>query len=219
MILGHYGFAFGAGRWTGEVSLGILVLAAQWVDLLWPILVLAGIEQVAIQPGITAFSPLEFTHYPWSHSLLMGLVWGVILGGGYYAWRQRVRDALIVGALVPSHWVLDLVVHRPDLPLWPGGPTVGLGLWDSVAATLVIEFLLLALGVGLYLTATHPRDRIGSWGTYALVGLLVIVYLGASFGPTPTDATAVATGALALWLVVPLAHWTDAHRTRLGTAS
>lgn len=214
MFLGHYGLAFGANRWTGGVSLGILVLAAQWADLLWPVLVLAGVERLAIEPGITAFTPLDFVSYPWSHSLLMGVVWGIVLGGGYYAWTRRGRDAAIVAGLVPSHWVLDLVVHRPDLPVWPGGPTVGFGVWNSVPGTLIVEFGLLALGVGLYLSASVGRDRIGTWGAAALIGLLVVGYLGASFGPTPPDVTTVAVSALALVLVVPIAHWVDAHRDR-----
>lgn len=214
MFLGHFGLAFGASRWAGGISLGVLVLASQWVDLVWPLLVLAGVERVAVQPGVTAFSPLAFTHYPWTHSLLMGVVWGVLVGGGYYLWRRRPRDALLVGALVPSHWLLDLVVHRPDLPLWPGGPTVGLGLWNSVAGTLAVEFLLLAAGVGLYLSATTARDRVGSWGTYGLVALLVAAFLGSSFAPPPGTGAAVATGALGLWLAVPLAHWVDGHRDR-----
>lgn len=214
MFLGHFGLAFGSSRWAGGVSLGVLVLASQWVDLVWPLLVLAGVERVAVQPGVTAFSPLAFTHYPWSHSLLMGVVWGVLVGGGYYFWRRRPRDALVVGALVPSHWLLDLVVHRPDLPLWPGGPRVGLGLWNSVAGTLAVEFLLLAAGVGLYLAATTARDRVGSWGTYGLVALLVAAFLGSSFAPPPETGAAVATGALGLWLAVPLAYWVDGHRDR-----
>lgn len=212
MILGHYGLAFGVKRWAGDISLGVLVLAAQWADLLWPILVLTGVEEVAIEPGITAFNPLAFTYYPWSHSLLMGVVWGMVLGGLYYAWTRRARAAAIVGGLVPSHWILDLVVHRPDLPVWPGGPEVGFGLWNSVIGTLLVEFAILAIGVGLYLAATTARDRIGSWGTYILVALLVAVYLGASFGPTPTDSSSVAFGALALVLVVPIAYWIDEHR-------
>ena len=218
MFLGHFGLAMAAKRWGTGVSLGVLVLSAQWADLLWPLLVLAGVEQVAIEPGITTVSPLEFVYYPWSHSLLTGLLWGAVLGGLYYAWTRRTRDSLLVGALVPSHWVLDLVVHRPDLPLWPGGPEVGFGLWNSLAGTLVVEFGIFAVGVWLYLSATDARDRVGAWGAYGLALLLAVVYLGTTFGPVPADATAVATGVLALWLVVLLAWWVDEHRQTARSA-
>lgn len=195
MFLGHFALAFGVKRWSTGVSLGVLILAAQWVDLLWPLLLLAGVERVAIDPGNTVVTPLDFVHYPWTHSLLMGVVWGVLLGGLYYAWQRRPRDAAVVAALVPSHWVLDLVVHRPDLPLWPGGPAVGLGLWNSLAGTLVVEFGLLAAGAWLYLRSTEATDRVGRWGAYGLVALLAVVYLAATFGPAPDDATMVAYGA------------------------
>ena len=212
MFLGHFGLALGAKRWGGAVSLGVLIFAAQWADLLWPVLVLAGVERVAIEPGITAVTPLQFVFYPWSHSLLAGLVWGVVIGAVYYAWQRRVSDAILVGALVPSHWLLDLVVHRPDLPLWPGGPEVGFGLWNSLAGTLLVEFGLFVAGGWLFLASTESRDRVGTWGAYGLVGLLAIFYLGSTFGPPPSDATTVATGALALWLIVALAWWVDSRR-------
>ena len=212
MFLGHFGLALAARRLTAGRSLGAAVLAAQWADLLWPVLVLAGVERLAVEPGATAFNALDFVSYPWSHSLLALLVWGAVAGGLYYRWTGRPRDAAVVGALVPSHWLLDLVVHRSDLPVWPGGPEVGLGLWTSVAGTLVAEFGLFAAGAAVYLTATSPRNRSGSWGAYGLLLLLVGVYLVTAFGPPPADSTAVAFGALALWLVVPLAGWVDSHR-------
>lgn len=212
VFLGHFGLAMGAKRLGPGISLGVLIFSAQWADLLWPLLVLAGVERVALRPGITAVTPLDFVHYPWSHGLLMGLIWGIVIGGVYYAWKRRPRDALLVGALVPSHWLLDLVVHRPDLPLWHGGPEVGFGLWDSLAGTLVVEFGILVVGAWLYVASTEARDRVGRWGVYGLVAVLALVYLGTTFGPPPTDATAVATGALALWIVVGLGWWIDSHR-------
>lgn len=212
MFLGHFGLAMGARRWGPDISLGVLIFAAQWADLLWPLLVLAGIERVAIQPGITTVTPLDFVYYPWSHSLLAGLAWGVVIGGLYYAWKRTPRDALLVGALVPSHWLLDLVVHRPDLPLWPGGPTVGFGLWNSLVGTLVVEFGIFLVGAWLYVASTGAEDRIGAWGAPGLVVLLALVYLGTTFGPPPADATTVAGSVLALWVVVALGWWVDGHR-------
>src|SRR5688572_10353599 len=140
MFIGHFAAAFGAKRVTTLPSLGWLFAACQFADLLWPILVLAGVERLSIDPGNTAFTPLSFDHYPWSHSLLMVAVWGAFLGGLYLALRKDVRGAVVIEALVMSHWLLDFVTHRPDLPLMPGGATrVGLGLWNNVPATLAIE--------------------------------------------------------------------------------
>ncbi len=212
MFLGHFGLAFAAKRWGPGVSLAILIVATQWADLLWPVLVLAGVERVSIEPGITAVSPLEFLHYPWTHSLALAVGWGLVFAGLYYAWRRRAVEAALVGSLVPSHWLLDVVVHTPDLPVWPGGPTVGLGLWNSLPATLVVEFGLLAVGLRLYLDSTTGTNPVGRWGPHALAFLLGLVYLGLTFGPAPADSTSVAVGALALWTVVPLAHWLDSHR-------
>ena len=212
MLLGHFGVALGVRRWSGRVSLGVLVLAAGWADLLWPLLVFAGVERVATDPGITAFNDVDFVEYPWSHSLLLGVAWGVVLGGAYYAWRRHRGEAAVVGALVTSHWPLDYVVHRPDLPVWPGGPEVGLTLWNSVVGTLAVEVGLLAAGATLYLTATIGEDRVGRVGGYAFPLLLLVVFLGTAFGPTPADGESVAVGALALWLAVPIAWWIDDHR-------
>lgn len=212
MFLGHFGLALGAKRWGSQISLGVLIFATQWADLLWPLLVLSGMEHVAIEPGITAVTPLNFIQYPWSHSLLLGLIWGGLFGGIYYVWKRQPREAMLVGALVPSHWLLDVIVHRPDLPIWPGGPLMGFGLWNSLPGALMVEFGGFFLGSWLYLATTDSENRIGTWGAYGLILLLVIVYLGTTFGPTPSDATTVAVGALPLWLVVAMGWWIDRHR-------
>jgi len=117
MFLGHSGIALAAKRAAPRTSLGALTFAAQWLDELWPILLLAGVEQVRIVPGLLAASPLDFVHYPWSHSLLMAAVWAIVIGAIYRVARRDSRGALVVGALVLSHWLLDLPMHRPDLPL------------------------------------------------------------------------------------------------------
>ena len=214
MFLGHYGLALAAkGTEAGRrPSLGTLVFAAQLLDLLWPILLLAGIERVRIEPGLMQASALDFEHYPWSHSLLMTLVWATIAGVIYFIVKRRSRAAWLVGGLVLSHWLLDLPFHRPDLPLYPGSDAFyGGGLWNSMAATLALEALLFATGVVVYTRATRARDRIGSWGLWAGVVLLVVFYLG-SFAGTPPDPTALAIGGLTLWLLVPWAAWVDRHR-------
>lgn len=214
MFLGHYAVACGAKRVAPRTSLGTLVAAAVFLDLLWPVLVLAGVERVAVQPGATAFTPLDFEYYPYSHSLLMSAVWGVVLGALYFAARRSARGAVVIGALVVSHWLLDAVVHRPDLPLTLGGAArIGLGLWNSVPGTLVVELGLFGAGALIYERATRPRDRIGRVGFGAFVVALVAIYAAASFGSPPPSAAAVAAAGLGQWLVVLLAAWVDRHRS------
>jgi hypothetical protein len=213
MFLGHYGVAFAAKRVAPSTSLGALTFAAQFLDELWPILLLLGVEQVRIVPGLTAANPLDFIYYPYSHSLLMAIVWGILVGGTYFLLKRYGRGALIMGALVVSHWFLDLPVHRADLPLWPSAssPKVGWGLWNSVPATYVIEFAIYAIGIALYLRATRARDRVGSWGLWAYVMLLAILYVLSSGSPPPNER-ALAWSALGIWLFVPWAWWVDKHR-------
>lgn len=214
MFLGHYGIALAAKGTTAgrRTSLGTLVLAAQLLDLIWPILLLAGIERARIVPGLMAASALDFEHYPWSHSLLMALVWAVLAGAVHYGLKRHAHAAWLVGGLVLSHWLLDAPFHRADLPLHPGSDTfVGGGLWNSLAATLALEGALLATGVVIYVRSTRALDRVGSWGLWGGVALLV-VFFAASFAGTPPDATALALGGLTLWLLVPWAAWVDRHR-------
>jgi hypothetical protein len=214
MFIGHYGLGLASKRLAPSISLGTLFLASQFADLLWPILLLSGVESLAIRPGITAVSPFDFEYYPYSHSLLALLIWGILLGLIYRSLTGRSwRSAAVICALVVSHWVLDVIVHRPDLPLAPGvGPRVGLGLWSSLAGTLIVEFGLLAIGVWLYLKSTVARDRIGSIGFWALIAFLSVVELASLLGPPPPSVTAVALSAQAMWLLVLWGYWVDRHR-------
>src|SRR3982750_2252110 len=173
MFLGHFGVAFAAKRAAPTVSLGTWVVACQLLDLLWPVFVLLGMETVAITPGITVFSPLDFTGYPWTHSLLMAAVWSCALGALYWRLRGNYIVATLVGLVVLSHWFLDVLVHRPDLPLAPGSDVkVGFGLWNSVAATVVLEAILFFGGVAFYLAGTRAADRTGEYALYGTVMLL-----------------------------------------------
>src|ERR1044071_309040 len=138
MFLGHFAVGMAAKRAAPRVSLAALFAAAQFADLLWPILVGTGIEAVRIDPGNTAFTPLDFVSYPYSHSLLTLLIWGVLFGLlCAFATGDR-RAFIVVAALVVSHWLLDWITHRPDMPLYPGGAKLGLGFVDSVAATITV---------------------------------------------------------------------------------
>ena len=176
MFIGHYAVALGAKKAAPAVSLGTLFLAAQLVDLLWPIFLLVGLEHVRISPGNTAMTPLDFYDYPISHSLLGGIVWSVIMGGAFYAVRRRSKDAIVLGLCVFSHWLLDFLTHRPDLPLGIGTNVFfGLGLWNSVPGTVIVEVLLFAAGIWLYIRATSAKDRIGSYGFWGLALVLVLI--------------------------------------------
>jgi hypothetical protein len=212
LFAGHLAVALVAKRAEPRVSLGGYVAAAYGLDLVWPVLVLAGIERVSIQPGITAFNALAFDSYPWSHSLLMAAVWSALAGILAARVTRSHRAGWAVGIVVSSHWFLDLIVHRPDLPLWPAGPLAGFGLWNSVSGTMAVEGILFAAGIVLYTGATWPRDGIGRW---ALVTLLLFVgglWAVQPFSPPPPSAQAVALTALSLVLLPLWAQWADRHR-------
>ena len=216
MLLGHYGVAFAAKRVVPRTSLGTTVLAAQLLDELWPIFLLLGIEKVRIVPGLMAANPLDFVSYPYTHSLVGSLGLSVILGIVYYLLKRDRRTALIVGALVFSHWVLDLPMHRPDLQLWPGSSTrVGLGAWHSIPLTIFLELVVFVPGLAVYLRATGARDGIGSWALWAMVVFLLAIFFSGFFSAPPPSPRALAFTALGVWLFVPWSYWIDRHRYHL----
>ncbi len=213
MFIGHFAVACAAKRVAPRASLGTLFFAAQFLDLLWPLFVLAGVERLSLAPEGSVF-PLVFEHYPWSHSLLMTLAWSVVVGGGYRLLRRNARGAIIVGVLVASHWLLDLVTHFPDLPLAPGaGPLHGLSLWAWPLAALALELLMFAAGFALYLSATRAGKPAGRAGSWALAAFLVLIQVANAFGPPPPSPMAVAWTAMAMWLIVAGAWWSDRART------
>jgi hypothetical protein len=212
MFLGHFGIALAAKKAAPRASLGVLVLAAQFADLLWPIFLLLGWEQVRITPGITRVTPLDFISYPYSHSLLAQLLWGVALGAVYFALRRDARGAVVAGLCVPTHWMLDFVAHRPDMPVVPGGDRYGLGMWNSLPLTLLVEFVIYGIGIAAYLKTTRAKDRVGKYALGSLLIFLFVVYLSATFGAAPPDVKTNAYMALAMWLLVPWAAWADKHR-------
>ena len=213
MFIGHAAVALAAKRVAPDVSLGVLFAAAGWLDLVWPVFLLLGIEQVRIDPGNTAFTPLDFVAYPWTHSLVLALAWSALFALAVSPWVRGGRARLVLAALVFSHWLLDFVAHRPDLPLAPGDSAkLGLGLWNSIPGTLLVEGALMAAGLGLYLRATRARDGVGRYALGSLVLFLVAIWLANLGGPPPPDARAVAWVGLAAWLFPLWAGWADRHR-------
>jgi LexA-binding, inner membrane-associated putative hydrolase len=191
MFIGHFALGFAAKRKAPHVSLAVLFAAAQLADLLWPIFVAVGIEQVRIAPGNTALTPLDFVSYPYSHSLLMLIVWGIVLGVLF-----RSAFAVIL-ALVLSHWMLDWITHRPDMPLYPGGPKFGLGLWNFVPAAVTVEVVMFAAGVWIYAQTTRARDAVGRWSFVVFVLFLLAIYAGNIFSAPPPGVAAIWIASLA----------------------
>ncbi|HKP75919.1 MAG TPA: hypothetical protein VJT67_10280 [Longimicrobiaceae bacterium] len=212
MFIGHLAAALVGKRAAPRTSLGALLAAATLIDLLWPAFLLLGWEHVRIDPGNTAFTPLDFASYPISHSLLAVLGWSVAAGAAYFAVTRYGYGAWTVGCLVLSHWVLDWLTHRPDLPLWPGGPRTGLGMWHSVPLTMVVELLMVGVGIAVYLGTTLSRDRVGIWAFWGLMAFYGLIYFGSALGPPPPNERAIAFGGLLGWLLPLWAAWADAHR-------
>jgi hypothetical protein len=219
MFIGHYAVALAAKRAAPGVSLGTLFLAAQFVDLLWPFFLVLGIEHVRIEPGNTAYTPLDFYDYPLSHSLEGALLWGAGFSIVYFLVRRNRRNALIAGLCVVSHWILDFVTHRPDLPLgFSGSERLGAGLWNSVPATVAVETSLFLAGLALYISGTKAKDRTGIMGFWSLIAFLLLISAGNVLGPPPPDVRSLALVANAAWLVVAWAYWVDRHRQQAGGA-
>jgi hypothetical protein len=219
MFVGHLAAAFAAKKVEPGVPLGAAVAASFGIDLLWPVLLLFGLETVRVSPGDTAFTSLAFESYPWSHSLLAVVGWSVLAAGLGRVLLGSWRAGVVLGALVSSHWMLDLVTHRPDLPLWPDGPLVGLGLWNSVPGTMAVEGSALIVGLAVYLGVTSARDRTGVMALLGLVALTTLIWVSQPWAPPPPSAQAVAWGAFASFLLPPWAHWIERHRSVHDAAS
>jgi hypothetical protein len=213
VFIGHLAVAFAAKKVSPRTSLGTLVLAAQWVDLILPIFVLAGLEHVGVRQSANPFLTLDVKDYPITHSFVAGIGWALLVGGLVVRLSRDARSGLVVGAAVLSHWVLDFVSHTPDMPLWPGGPVVGLGLWRSVGATVTVEGLMFAAGLWLYFRTTRAKDRIGRWAAVAFVGFLVLIdALQLLPMASPPDPKVFAVVGLLGWLFPLWAWWADRHR-------
>jgi membrane-bound metal-dependent hydrolase YbcI (DUF457 family) len=214
MFIGHFAVGFASKKFAPRTNLAVLMAAPLWLDILWPIFLLLGWEHVRIKPGDTRFTPLDLYDFPWSHSLLMSLLWASLFAGVYYAIARYRTGAIVVWVGVVSHWVLDWITHRPDMPLYPGGAKFGLGLWNSIPGTLIVEIAMFAIGIWLYVQTTRPRDWIGRYMFWAYIVLLFAAYVSDRFSPPPSDVmgdiakpAAIIIPILLLWT-----WWFDRHR-------
>ena len=212
MFIGHFAVGLASKRLAPSTSLGWLIAAPALVDLLWPVFLLIGWEEVRIEPGNTAFTPLNFVHYPYTHSLLMGVVWGLLLAMIYWRQSQNRRGAMVIAGGVVSHWVLDWVTHRPDLPLYPGSAKFGLGLWNNVAATVAVETTMFAIGVIIYARTTKARDAKGRGGFWTFVAFLLIAYASNILGGPPPSVGVLELVALSAVILPLWAFAFDKHR-------
>ena len=213
MFIGHFGVALAAKKVSKKPSLGTLFMASQFIDLLWPLFLILGLEKVIIDPGNTVITPLNFIYYPFTHSLLGVAFWAILFGGIYFLLKKDRTTALILGLLVLSHWFLDLLVHRPDLLLIPGiDLKLGLGIWNSLPLTLILEGTVFVLGIHYYQKATSAKNKTGVFSLWGLVIFLLFVYLGNLFGPIPESAEAIGVVGLSQWLLIGWGYWIDKNR-------
>ena len=195
-----------------RIPLGWLVGASYGLDLLWPVFLLSGIEHVRVDPGNTAFTPLAFDFYPWSHSLAMAGIWGAVLAVLARVRMKSAHSGIVLGFVLVSHWVLDFITHRQDLPLWPDGPAVGMGLWNSVGATIIVEGAFFAAAIAAYCRMFTPLDGIGRWAFVALIAFTGTIWISGPWSPPPPNAAAVGAVALAMWIFPLWGAWIDRHR-------
>jgi len=213
MFVGHLALALASKRAQPTISLGWFVAAVTMADLIWPVLLIAGVEHVRIAPGATVFTPLVFDSYPWSHSLLTLMLWGLALAA-FARWRAKATPAqgVLLAVLVVSHWVLDWITHAPDMPFWPGGsPRVGLGLWNSIGGTLVIEGAIWIAGLALYLRGRRAAGPMGLVAFWAFVVISTAMWVSGPWSPPPPSAQTLAWLALVGWIMPPWAAWADRH--------
>ncbi|NNE18158.1 MAG: hypothetical protein HKN10_06750 [Myxococcales bacterium] len=195
MFLGHYGPSFGLRYASGGVPLWVLFLAAQFVDIVWSVLVITGVEKVRITPGFTASSPLDLYYMPYTHSLAASVVWVLVLGWlASLVWSRR--GGVVVGVCVLSHWVLDLLVHVTDLPLWGDVHKVGFGLWDRPVIAFVLETAVLFIGAAIY--AKHARSKLAIW-IFAIV--LLAIQMTNFVMPPPEESSQLAMMALSSYIL------------------
>lgn len=220
MFIGHFGLALAAKKTAPKISLGTLFISFQFLDLVWPTLLLLNVEHVAIHPEETGNRVLEFSDYPYTHSLLFAVLWSLLFGAVYYLIKRDVKGAVILGLGVVSHWFLDLIVHFHDLPIFPGtSPMVGFGVWKSLVVTSILEALFFGGGIILYLKSVTFITMTGRIVFWFLIAFLISVHIWSIFAPAPKSVSELAWSAEFQWLFVALAFWADRNTMRRDTGN
>src|SRR6201986_2517582 len=194
MFIGHYGPALAAKPIVKQVPLWILFIAVQWLGVCWSALVLNGVEKVRIVPGFTEGSPLDLYFMPYTHGLVGALILSFVFGviALLFVHERRTAVIAVVAGAVFSHWLLDLVVHVPDLPLIGDTDKVGFGLWRWVWISLPLELATLLAGAIIYVRAVPSKTRLGNLLLWVFIGAMAAVELYAAFGPAPASPAAQA---------------------------
>src|ERR1035437_5692374 len=210
MFIGHFGTGLATKKIDEKPSLGTLFFAAQFIDLLWPFFILTGIEKVKIEPGNTVFTPLNFIYYPFSHSLLGAIFWALLFAVVYYLFKKNFKTSVLLGVLVVGHWVLDFLSHRADLPLVPWSDyKVGLGLWNSLPFTIIVEGLIFCTGAWFYISYAKAKNKTGFYRIWGLLIFLVIIYIKNIFASPPPTETAIGLVGLSQWIIIAWGYWID----------
>jgi len=206
MFIGHYGPALAAKAPVKAIPLWVLFVAVQWLDVSWSALVLMGVEKVRIVPGFTEGSPLDLYYMPYTHgligSLILSFVFGVI--ALLFVHERGMAVVAVVAGAVFSHWLLDLVVHVPDLPLFDDSAKVGFGLWRWLWISLPLELITLLAGAIVYVRAIPSKTRRGDVWLWLFVVAMVALELYSAFGPIPPTPAAEAETALTAYGVLAL---------------
>lgn len=217
MFVGHYAASLALKRFEKRVSLGVLFLAVQFVDIVFFPLALLGIERLNVVENFTQSTHFELVYMPYTHSLVAFLIWS---GLAYALFRWVIVKshsvAVVVALAVMSHWLLDVIVHTPDMPLWSDASLkLGFGLWNNAIATYVLEAALLLAGLWLYIRSTTAVTKTGKYGMGIFVVLLLLINIANIFGPLGSDSQlALAVSALtAYFLFAAVAFWLDKKRT------
>jgi hypothetical protein len=214
MMIGHIAPALAGKKFAPKTSLGTLIFAGVFLDLLWPVFNLAGIEHFRITPGISKVTPLDLYDFPYSHGLVFSLLWSILFGAVYFALKKNRRAAVILALCVFSHWILDFISHIQDLPIVPGGSVkLGLGLWNSVPGTVIVEYGLFLAGLVVYFRSTKAKNMRGKILPVFFAVFLTLSYAGGFFSPLPSDMKALIIGSLfSQILFIAIGYWTDRNR-------
>jgi hypothetical protein len=212
MFVGHYGVSFAGRSVSRRVPLWTWFVAVQWMDIVWSVLVFLGIEKLHIVPGFTQANALDLYYMPYTHglpgSIAISLIFGAIVA--LFIPGDRLKTVLLVAAASFSHWILDLIVHVPDLPLYDNSAKVGFGLWRHVALSFPLELIFLGLGAWLYARATTFANAKGRYAFWAFVAFLAAAQAYANFGPAPSSPNEMAVTALALYAALAfMAAWVE----------